>query len=53
VDTNARGGEYYGPAWFRYCGAPVLETPKKQALDKAVAERLWAVSEQLTGIAYP
>jgi NAD(P)-dependent dehydrogenase (short-subunit alcohol dehydrogenase family) len=52
VDPKARGGEYYGPKWFRFRGEAVLEAPRKQALDKAVAAQLWAVSEKLAGIVY-
>ncbi len=34
-------------------GAPVVVQPRPQALDVAVGERLWAVSEELTGVVYP
>ena len=52
VDPHARGGEYYGPAYFRFRGPAVLETPRSQALDKDVAAQLWSVSEKLAGIKY-
>jgi NAD(P)-dependent dehydrogenase (short-subunit alcohol dehydrogenase family) len=52
VDLKVRGGEYYGPKWFHFRGEAVLEAPRKQALDKAVAAKLWAVSEKLAGIVY-
>ena len=52
VDPHARGSEYYGPKWFRFRGPAVLEAPRSQALDKAVAAKLWAESEKLAGIAY-
>jgi NAD(P)-dependent dehydrogenase (short-subunit alcohol dehydrogenase family) len=51
---TAVGGEYIGPDGFLGIkGSPVVEQPKPQALDEAVAARLWAVSEQLTGVVYP
>ena len=52
TDPNAHGGEYYGPKWFRFRGPAVLEIPKSQALDTAVAAKLWTVSEKLAGISY-
>lgn len=51
---QARGGEYIGPDGFQALkGSPTVEQPKPQALDEAVAKRLWMVSEQLTGVVYP
>ena len=34
-------------------GSPTIEVPRPQALDEAVAKRLWTVSEELTGVVYP
>jgi NAD(P)-dependent dehydrogenase (short-subunit alcohol dehydrogenase family) len=51
---QARGGEYIGPDGFNgFRGYPAVEQPKPQALDQAVAKKLWTVSEQLTGVVYP
>ena len=51
---QAKGGEYIGPDGFmEFKGAPTVVTPKPQALDMAVAQRLWTVSEELTGVVYP
>jgi NAD(P)-dependent dehydrogenase (short-subunit alcohol dehydrogenase family) len=51
---TAVGGEYIGPDGFLGIkGAPVVEQPKPQALDEGVAAKLWAVSEELTGVVYP
>jgi len=51
---EAKGGEYIGPDGFMgFRGAPTVEQPRPQALDEAVAKRLWTVSEQLTGVVYP
>ena len=50
----AHGGEYIGPDGFQELkGSPVVVQPRPQALDVAVGERLWAVSEELTGVHYP
>jgi hypothetical protein len=50
----AKGGQYIGPDGFMEMkGSPVVVQPKPQALDAAVGERLWTVSEQLTGVIYP
>ena len=50
----AHGGEYIGPDGFgEPKGSPVVVQPRPQALDVAVGERLWAVSEELTGVHYP
>jgi NAD(P)-dependent dehydrogenase (short-subunit alcohol dehydrogenase family) len=54
TSPDAHGGEYIGPDGFQELkGAPVVVQPKPQALDVAVGERLWSVSEELTGVHYP
>jgi NAD(P)-dependent dehydrogenase (short-subunit alcohol dehydrogenase family) len=54
TSPNAQGGEYIGPDGFgELKGAPVVVQPRPQALDTAVGEKLWAVSEELTGVHYP
>jgi len=54
TSPDAHGGEYIGPDGFgELKGAPVVVQPRPQALDVAVGERLWAVSEELTGVHYP
>lgn len=51
TDPAATGGQYYGPAGFReLMGEPVLVTSSRQSHDTGVQERLWTVSEQLTGV---
>ena len=50
----AHGGEYIGPDGFQELkGSPVVVQPRPQALDVVVGERLWKVSEELTGVHYP
>ena len=50
----AHGGEYIGPDGFMEMkGSPVVVQPRPHGLDQAVAQRLWTVSEKLTGVTYP
>ena len=44
------GGSFVGPG--RRGGGPVTAEPNAKALDEEVAQRLWNVSEQLTGVSY-
>jgi NAD(P)-dependent dehydrogenase (short-subunit alcohol dehydrogenase family) len=54
TSPDARGGGYYGPAGFgELTGAPAPARIPRRGLDDATAERLWQVSEQLTGVTYP
>ena len=47
------GGEYYGPSrMFEMWGAPKLAGKSGRARDDEVAGRLWAVSEELTGVRF-
>jgi NAD(P)-dependent dehydrogenase (short-subunit alcohol dehydrogenase family) len=49
ADADVQGGEYWGPSgWFQLNGAPAVVPAKKHARDPASAERLWAVSADLT-----
>ncbi len=53
TDAAVTGGQYYGPAGFRELrGYPVLVRSSKQSHDVAVQERLWTVSEELTGVKF-
>jgi NAD(P)-dependent dehydrogenase (short-subunit alcohol dehydrogenase family) len=54
TDPAVQGGQYWGPDGFRELrGYPVLATSSKQSQDEAIQERLWKVSEELTGVTYP
>lgn len=54
TDPAVSGGQYYGPDGFRELrGYPVLVSSSKQSRDVAIQERLWTVSEELTGVSYP
>jgi NAD(P)-dependent dehydrogenase (short-subunit alcohol dehydrogenase family) len=51
---EAQPAGYYGPAnRFELVGPPKAARIAKPAKDKAVAGRLWALSEQLTGVSLP
>ena len=51
TSPEAKGGGYYGPdGWGELRGSPAPARIAPEALDRAVAARLWAVSEALTGV---
>lgn len=50
----AQPGGYYGPGGLMEMkGYPAPAPIPPSALDRAVAQQLWAVSEQLTGVSFP
>ncbi|MCX2934797.1 SDR family NAD(P)-dependent oxidoreductase [Mycobacterium sp. CVI_P3] len=54
TDPTVRGGQYYGPGGFlQMRGYPKLVSSNGRSHDVAVQRRLWAVSEELTGVVYP
>jgi NAD(P)-dependent dehydrogenase (short-subunit alcohol dehydrogenase family) len=54
TDPAVRGGEVFGPDGpFELRGAPKQVAVSRRARDRAVAERLWTVSEEKTGVRYP
>lgn len=53
TDTAVLGGQYYGPGgWGEVRGYPKLVTSSADSYDVTVQRRLWAVSEELTGVAF-
>ena len=53
TDPDERGGQYFGPARLNETtGHPVLVQASDAAHDEADAQRLWAMSEELTGVRY-
>jgi NAD(P)-dependent dehydrogenase (short-subunit alcohol dehydrogenase family) len=53
TSPNATGGEYYGPDGFSEIrGYPARAKIEPHALDAEAAKRLWAISEDLTGVRY-
>lgn len=54
TDPAVQGGQYYGPDGFKQMrGYPILVTSNEQSHDTAIQQRLWSVSEELTGVTYP
>jgi NAD(P)-dependent dehydrogenase (short-subunit alcohol dehydrogenase family) len=54
TDPSAQGGQYYGPDGIGETrGYPKVVKSSKQSHDEAIQRRLWAVSEELTGVTYP
>ena len=54
TDPTVHGGQYYGPSGrYEIKGHPRLVTSSPQSHDTAVQQRLWAVSEDLTGVTFP
>ncbi len=54
LDPDAQGGEYYGPDGRReYTGSPVRVDSVPSSHDRSAQQRLWELSEQLSGITYP
>lgn len=51
--ADVRGGDYYGPKGFKELrGGPTRVDCRPEARDPQLAQRLWALSEQLTGVRY-
>ena len=53
TDPAVRGGQYWGPMGIgELRGYPTLVESSAKSHDRIVAERLWQVSEELTGIQF-
>ena len=51
---DVKGAEYYGPRGFREMrGYPKKVASVPLSHDRDIAEKLWAVSEEFTGVEYP
>lgn len=51
IESNISGGEYFGPAdWMEWRGYPRLVQSNKLSRDEAISNKLWEVSERLTGV---
>jgi hypothetical protein len=54
TDPGVLGGQYYGPDGFgEQRGYPKVVASSKKSHNVDIAQRLWAVSEELTGVVYP
>jgi NAD(P)-dependent dehydrogenase (short-subunit alcohol dehydrogenase family) len=52
TDPSARSAEYIGPSKGIGGGYPVASKVPPASLDQVTAQRLWDVSEELTGVQY-
>jgi NAD(P)-dependent dehydrogenase (short-subunit alcohol dehydrogenase family) len=53
TDPDADGGDYFGPDGFQeFKGHPVKVDMNKRAKDDDLAEQLWDVSTELSGVSY-
>jgi hypothetical protein len=54
TDPGVLAGQYYGPDGFAQTrGYPKVVASSDKSHDLDVQRRLWAVSEELTGVVYP
>ncbi|MEU0504965.1 SDR family NAD(P)-dependent oxidoreductase [Nocardia sp. NPDC005998] len=54
TDPDVLGGQYYGPGGFMETrGYPKIVESSRQSHDRAIQQRLWTVSEELTGVTFP
>ena len=54
TDPGALGGQYFGPDGFgEQRGHPKVVASSEESHDLAMQRRLWAVSEELTGVTFP
>ena len=52
-DPQAESGDYYGPSGFMEMrGAPVIVKSNKLSHDQETAQKLWEVSEEMTGVKF-
>jgi NAD(P)-dependent dehydrogenase (short-subunit alcohol dehydrogenase family) len=54
TDPSVLGGQYYGPGGLAEArGYPKLVTSSPESYDVTVQQRLWTISEDLTGVRFP
>lgn len=53
TDPAGAGGEFYGPRCMGQRGYPKRVRSSPMSHDEQLQRRLWAVSEELTGVSYP
>ncbi|WP_329556621.1 SDR family NAD(P)-dependent oxidoreductase [Streptomyces sp. NBC_00696] len=54
TDPGVRGGEFYGPRGFQQSkGYPKVVRSSAQSYDTSLQSRLWALSQDMTGVAFP
>ncbi|QHJ10701.1 Fatty acyl-CoA reductase [Paraglaciecola mesophila] len=53
IDKSASSGDFFGPQdFFELHGAPIKVESSKPSHDASVAQKLWTLSEELTGMQY-
>jgi len=53
TDPDVEGGQFIGPGRFKESrGYPTVVQPAAAASDRAIADRLWRLSEELTGVSF-
>lgn len=52
LSPRATGGDLWGPRWRFVRGRPVVESPPAASNDVERQEKLWRLSEELTGVEY-
>jgi hypothetical protein len=53
IEEGLKGTEYFGPNGFmEISGYPVKVESNQLSKDRAIAQKLWVVSEQLTGVKF-
>ena len=51
---DVEGGQYFGPSGpLQFKGPAIVVRSNRRSHDEALAKRLWAVSEEMTGVTYP
>jgi NAD(P)-dependent dehydrogenase (short-subunit alcohol dehydrogenase family) len=50
---DVQGGDFFGPDGFYIRGNPTTIKGSSASKDRETAERLWRMSEELTGVGYP
>jgi NAD(P)-dependent dehydrogenase (short-subunit alcohol dehydrogenase family) len=54
VSPSVNGGEYFGPAGFMQMNGPPKRVSSSRAShDRAAQQRLWDLSQELTGVGFP
>ena len=52
-DKNAKPGDFFGPGGkFHLRGYPVAHKSNKLSYDEEIAQKLWDISEELTGVKF-
>ena len=54
INSQIKGGEYVGPDGFlEMRGHPIITRSSRASYDQETAQRLWEVSQEMTGVQFP